>query len=388
MSAPRLVRSLKNLGQRTKADELPDLVADMYGISSAKSDDDPYFVFLVGVPGAGKSAGHRALVESGIFADGNYATMNLDILLESIIPFRATSALSHAIKTFLGSDYPRSKDIKKYSSITGYGAKSSNVGALDFYNSEITKIKLLRALAFKLAKEEDIPLLDAARKILKMFKKFRELILKLVPEREVVPSLLDLHKEALTAAIKKRVNIVYETVFSNIDKFDKLYEPLVAAGYKILIIYIKDDPEHISKKIRARQEYGMPYGEYPFYRFVPSSLEVVTKQIESLESSIGKIKDKIASGAYNKDLIHIETVQSRFDPSKLPEAVDMTFFEEIENIMRAYDIEEFTPSPAVMPAAAAGAAAAPAAADAAAGSSRRSRRGGARRRRFTRRRRI
>jgi hypothetical protein len=385
--SPRLVRSLKNLAQRSKADKLPDLVAEMYGISSATPDDDPYFVFLVGVPGAGKSAGHRALVESGIFADGNYATMNLDILLESIIPFRATSALSHAIKTFLGSDYPRSKDIKKYSSITGYGAKSSNVGALDFYNSEITKIKLLRALAFKLAKVEGVSVLDAARKILKMFRKFRDLIVSLVPEREVVPSLLDLHKEALSTAIEKHLNIVYETVFSNIDKFDKLYEPLIAAGYKILIIYIKDDPEHISAKIRARQEYGMPYGKYPFYRFVPSGLDAVNKQITSLETSIGKIKDKIASGAYNKDLIHIETVQSRFDPSKLPEAVDMTFFEEIENIMRAYDIEEFTPSPAIVSdtevSRDTGAAAA-----AAAASSRRSRtrRGGARRRRFTRRR--
>jgi hypothetical protein len=164
---------------------------------------------------------------------------------------------------------------------------------------------------------------------------------------------------------------------------------LIAAGYKILIIYIKDDPEHISAKIRARQEYGMPYGKYPFYRFVPSGLDAVNKQITSLETSIGKIKDKIASGAYNKDLIHIETVQSRFDPSKLPEAVDMTFFEEIENIMRAYDIEEFTPSPAIVSDTEVSRDTGAAAAAAAAASSRRSRtrRGGAhRRRRFTRRR--
>jgi hypothetical protein len=342
---PQFVRSLKNLGARSKASELPDLVAKLYGIDKATPDEDPYFVFLVGVPGAGKSMGHRALVESGLFSDENYATLNLDILLESLVPFRATSALSHAIRTFLGKDYPKSKDIRKYASITGYSSKSPNVGALDFFNSEITKIKLLRALAFKLSRLERISVLDAARKIYKMFKKFRDLIVKLVPERTVVTSLLDLHKEAIAAAIKKRVNIVYETVFSNIDKFDKLYAPLIAAGYKIIIIYIKDKPENISTKISARQEYGMPYGKYPYYRFVPSSLEAVNKQVSTLDSVIKQIKTKISVGVYDSELLHIETVKPKFDAAKLPAPVDMSFFDEIMNIMKAYDVEEFTPSP-------------------------------------------
>lgn len=343
--SPQFVRSLKNLGARSKADELPDLVAKLYGIDKATTDEDPYFVFLVGVPGAGKSLGHRALVESGIFGDENYATLNLDILLESLVPFRATSALSHAIRTFLGKDYPRSKDIRKYASITGYSSKSPNVGALDFYNSEVTKIKLVRALAFKLARVEDIYVVEAARKIMKMFTKFRDLIVKLVPEREVVLSLLDLHKEAIAAAIKKRVNIVYETVFSNIDKFDKLYEPLIAAGYKIVIIYIKDKPENISAKIHARQEYGMPYGEHPFYRFVPSSLEAVNKQVDTLDSVMTKIKDKLSGGMYNKELLHIDTITPKFDAAKLPAPVDIAFFDEIKTIMKAYNINEFTPAP-------------------------------------------
>jgi hypothetical protein len=238
MSIPRLSRLT------------PAVVDAIYGTAAAASKEAPTFVWLVGAPGAGKSTGHRHAIERGFVEPGNYATVNLDSLLESLLPFRVGSSMSYMVSRM----YP---NVAKFASISAYQSKKENVGAFSWYNT-----------AHNALAERDPDLVGALNAI-------REQFVRLT-EKEKSRPLISKNEAALQRAIDKRVDIVYETTLSvnkdgRVAKFDELMAVLADTPYTVKVIHVTAPAENIAARVAARQEYGMPYENQPFYRMVPPS---------------------------------------------------------------------------------------------------------------------
>lgn len=125
----------------------PATVDRLFGIDTAEPVAAPRFVFIVGVPGIGKSSLNR----TRLFPTGGHATINLDTLFEAIEPFRAGSAIAHALK----SD-KRTHEKVSFASIFGYGTRKENLGMFNWYDR--ARPELGGALP-----EEDLRNFDAVR---------------------------------------------------------------------------------------------------------------------------------------------------------------------------------------------------------------------------------
>ena len=328
------MRNMRAMTRRVRRGELPEAVTQLYGIDRA-TPVNPLFVFVVGSPGAGKSRAHNALFELGVFKRGdNYATINLDSLLESLVAFRAASALGHSFHTMLGNSYPAGA--KSFSSIKSYKSKKSNAGAFNFFRDADSQKELFNALVSKYAAEKGITREEAATHLSSVFSKFNTLSDVFSPSSDVSESLIDLNDEAIDVAIHKHINIVWETTFSNIDKFDKYYKKLIDNGYMIVVLHVVDTAEHIIRKIKNRQEFITPYQEFPFYRYIPSKESIVKGLIEKNAHVVGLIQERLRSGVYDPDLVFVDEYVQKFDPSRLKSPVEFDFDKQINHILDAY----------------------------------------------------
>ena len=241
------------------SDLTPAVVDHLYGTDRAESRADPKFVFLVGAPGVGKSSGHASAIEHEHLpacSAGGYATINLDTLLESLVPFRAASAMG-----YVATHKPSVKDLVKFSTLSSYGSRQENLGAFKWYNTAHPAIKGV-----------DPELADALNGVRERFMPLHGV------ELPKGSSLMDINEAAIERAIERSVPIIYETTLSlnkkegRVKKVDEIMDLLAAKGpqYRVVLIHMTGAPEDIATRIHHRQEYGMPYEELPFYRYVPA----------------------------------------------------------------------------------------------------------------------
>lgn len=369
-SPKRLIANLANLTRRSAAGDIPDAVAELYGIDRAAPVASPTFVFMVGSPGAGKSQGHTALLESQddkppVLRSYNYAVVNLDALLESFVPFRIASSFGHSVQKCLGKNYPvgtlnakGKPSTKKFASIGCYGSKAANLGSFGFIEHEETRVELLKALTAKMAERRGVE--RATEYIGELFSMIGTASSEAKKAAAAAgKSIMDLNEEAINYAISKHINIVYETTFSSVKKFDDLYGKLKAEGYKIVVFQIKDEIAHVKAKLVARQEFEMPYLEYPFYRFVMPSDAAVTTYVTKTDEVVKEIRAKsVAGGPYEGADIYDIDVKGSFDPSRLKGPIEFDFESQIERMIGAYGLRSKRGSVASTGCAAAGCAAA------------------------------
>jgi hypothetical protein len=241
------------------SDLTPAVVDRLYGTDRAESRADPKFVFLVGAPGVGKSSGHASAIKEGHLpacSAGGYATINLDTLLESLVPFRAASAMG-----YVATHKPSVKDLVKFSTLSSYGSRQENLGAFKWYNTAHPAIK-----------EADPALADALNGVRERFLPLRG------EELPKGSSLMDINEAAIERAVERSVPIIYETTLSlnkkegRVKKVDEIMDLLAAKGpqYRVVLVHMTAPPEEIAMRIHHRQEFGMPYEEMPFYRYVPA----------------------------------------------------------------------------------------------------------------------
>jgi hypothetical protein len=349
-SPKRLIANIANLTRRSAAGGIPDAVSELYGIDRASPVTSPTFVFMVGSPGAGKSQGHAAMQASldgkePIFKTYNYAIINLDTLLESFVPFRIASSFGHSVTRCLGAEYPTGKldakgkpSTKKFASIGCYGSKGANLGAFGFIDHEETRVELLKALTAKMAERRGAE--RAAEYIEDLFSVIGEASAEAKKAAAAAgKSIMDLNEEAINYAISKHINIVYETTFSNIKKFNDLYSKLKSEGYKIVVFHISDTAEHVKAKLIARQEFEMPYLDYPFYRFVMPSDSAVGEYIKKTADVVEEIAGKAdKDGLYKDTEVYEYNAKGSFDPSRLKGAVEFDFEAQIERLIGAYGL--------------------------------------------------
>lgn len=221
------------------SDLKPDVVDALYHIDSASTQEAPTFLFLVGAPGSGKSSGHGRAIEAGILPAGDYATVNIDTLLESLLPFRAASSIAHYLKHKLGT-------------ISAYGSRKENMGLFKWY-------------------DENRAMLEADPSTIQAFNRIRRRFESDTGHH----SLIEKTEDALQRAIQKRVHVVYETTLSlskagRVHKVDALMRLLEDSPYRIFFYHITGSPENIAQRIQARQDHAQPQEEFPYYRYIPT----------------------------------------------------------------------------------------------------------------------
>lgn len=260
--------------------------------------EKPTFVFLIGAPAAGKSTGHTLLQERGIVhrkgEDGprDYATINVDTLLESLIPFREATATAAKMGVPL-------------TALRGYVSKQPNLGFVSGLQKELfpenveekasakKKVKVANATAAPSAAFEEKKAMCAP--ILKEIIGSYADILSGKPMPKNLNQIMD---DAIRRIIDARVDIVYETTFSSDKKFMELYEVLKGTPYmdQIIIMHIQGNPDNVGTKAELRQQYGMPSEPVPFQRLVPTTPAIVTDLIQKNQTVFDQLRDAAPPG--------------------------------------------------------------------------------------------
>ena len=272
----------------------PEKVDHLYGIDRARPSEHPIVVVLIGAPGVGKSSGHAAAIASGLLPADDYATINLDTLLESLEPFRAASAMAYYLK-----HRPDTREATQFSSIFAYGTRKENLGMFKWYNTARNAIA-------PVVGSETLTTLNTIRE------RFRPLA-----EKEAAKKLTELNEEAIHRAIQKQVNMVYETTLSvakngRVAKIDDLMVAVQGTPYRVAFLHIRGDPTETATRLLARQEFGMPYEEFPFYRVVAATPEETMRLIEKTADGFRAVSRAYSGKAEFREL------PNPLDPTRLP----------------------------------------------------------------------
>jgi adenylate kinase family enzyme len=240
----------------TLSDLTDEKVDELFHINSAPSVEDPVFVFMVGVPGVGKTTGHKELHKRGYLAPHSYATINLDTLLESLKVFRAASSMAHLLKQ-------HHKELIKFGTIQLYQSHKDDLGIFKWYDD---------------SREE---LLKRMPHTVKQLDTIRAKYALAAATATAYPSIQDLTQSALQRAIAKSVNIVYETTLSvpktgRVAKVEEVLK-LVGSHYRILVFHVQGAISEVALRIHGRQEFSTPYLALPFYRPMTTAEEVLGK---------------------------------------------------------------------------------------------------------------
>ena len=279
------------------SDLTPAVVDSLYNIDRATPVAEPTFLFLIGVPGSGKSSMY------GRF--DNHAIINIDTLLESLLPFRAASSMSQYMQ-----QQQANTDVT-FTSIGAYGSRKENLGMFKWYDKA--------PHGFHRVRERFQPLSG----------------------HEASLSLNDLTSHALARAITKHINIVYETTLAaSSKKVDDImyFIKKNKAPYRVTLTYVRASAANAAARVRARQEYGMPQEEYPFYRYVPESEEFARKQIEQTERALTALRKKY------KHAIRFEVAENPLVAERLPAINRRSASTRRRHILRAYGPGSGSPS--------------------------------------------
>jgi len=258
---------------RALSDLTPQVVDALYHIDTATPSAHPAFVMMIGAPGAGKSSGHGVAIDRGFLPAGNYATINLDSLLEAMVPFRAASSMAHLLKQ-------RHRDHVKFASIGAYGSKKDNLGMFKWYNTAHA--------ALQAAEPNTIAAFNTVRTQWP------------APAAGAPASLIALNEAAIQRAIQRRVPVVYETTATlgkdgRVAKVDAIAAALEGTPYKLVVMHVSGKVADVVARVKARQEHAMPADAAPYYRMVPAP--VIADQVEKNDAAFKALLPQYAGRA-------------------------------------------------------------------------------------------
>lgn len=307
------------LADMTQADE-----DRLFHIDTAMPVPNPTLFMLIGSPGAGKSSGHSVAKEAmrSILGEGDwggseappYVSIDLDLLVERMEPFRAASMIHRIISHnsvlsayMIPADPRRPRNGPKKASaletMKAYISTSQNLELFDNFDWLLAKVTADAAAT-------PTPELIEAKAILDELAPLRGRWRGVKNKKLARDAALYLRvMGAITRAMAKRVNIVYETTLTPpaasgptcsmgangtqgppiIKKFDELFDLAQSMGYGLHLYHVGysgPDAEvtaalvhEIQQRITGRQEHNTPFRDAPFYRHVP--LEGIPKLVEN-----------------------------------------------------------------------------------------------------------
>jgi len=272
-------------------------------------------MFMVGIPGVGKSTGHIKAMETGLLpADGNYATVNLDSLLENLLPFRAASSMAHLLRQ-------KHANLVRFASIPGYMSKKENLGMFKWYDEGHDA----------LAATVDAKTMASLNRVREAYRPYTGM--------ETDSNLIAVNDAAIERAIHKGVNIVYETTFSlrakdnKVGKFEDIMAIIKASKqpYRVVVYFIHSDPGAVAFRVGARQEYGMPAEAYPFYRYVPISAAATRAMQDKMAAAVAAVKKRWEP----KGVMFVES-ENVLDPERLMTMRPLNLSAQRRKIVGAY----------------------------------------------------
>jgi len=286
----------------------PDVVDELYGINTADPTEKPLFVFLLGTPGAGKSSGHPASLRSK--AEG-YATINLDSLLESLRPFRVGSSAAWWLAHAQGPEAART-----FSGLPGYQSRRENVSSFGWWE-RLTP-------AERTAAPPEI----------------QHMVKESIDPTQAAASLLTLNEAAIERAILKSVNVIYETT-ATLNKKDKRVKKVdtimslikeKAPQYHVEFVLVDAVPEDVEKRMKARQEYNMPYREAPFWRRIPTTVSTIGASIRTNAEAFEALKKQYGDMA----TVTFRRIENHLDPTWLTPVREFNADTALKRIQEAY----------------------------------------------------
>ena len=96
------------------------------------------------------------------------------------------------------------------------------------------------------------------------------------------------------------------------------------------LTYVRASAANAAARVRARQEYGMPQEEYPFYRYVPETEEFARTQIEQTERALTALRKKY------KHAMRFEVAENPLVVERLPAANRRSASTRRRHIVSAY----------------------------------------------------
>ena len=289
------------------SDLTTEKVDHLFHIDRAKPHTAPVFLLMVGLPGVGKSSGHREAIKREYVPKHDYATINLDTLIESLKVFRSASSMAHLLKQ-------KDHESVKFGTITAYTSKKNDFGLFKWYD-DISK-SLKPAMSRRLSKIRN------------------RYTSKTAEQPHNVQELADL---AIQRAIDKSVNIVYETTLSatkagKVTKIDELMKKLEKAThpYTVILLHVRAPVADVSTRIKHRQEYKTPYLNVPFYRFMTPSHTVLTSIDTGIHRAI-----KVIEETYPE--IEISAYDVPMNASKLPKSKQFSTRKQLRKLSTVFE---------------------------------------------------
>jgi hypothetical protein len=271
-------------------------------------------MFMVGIPGVGKSTGHVEAIKSSLLPDdGNYATVNLDSLLENLLPFRAASSMAHLLRQ-------KHADLVRFASLPGYMSKKENLGMFKWYDEGRDALAAV-----------DPKTVAALNRVRETYRPYTGM--------ETDSNLIAINDAAIERAIHKGVNVVYETTFSLRAKDNKVgkFEDIMAIikdskqPYRVVVYFIHSDPGAVAFRVGARQEYGMPAEEYPFYRYVPISAAATRVMQDKMAAAVAAVQKR-----WEPKGVVFATFENVLDPERLMSMRPLNLSAQRRKIVGAY----------------------------------------------------
>lgn len=302
----------------TLSDLTDEKVDELFHINSAPSVGTPVFVFMVGVPGVGKTTGHKELHRRGFLPPHSYATINLDTLLESLKVFRAASSMAYLLKQ-------KHKELVKFGTIQLYQSHKNDLGIFKWYDD--SREELLKHMP------RTVKQLDTIRE--KYATASADATATAPASAGAFPSLQDLTQTAIQRAIAKSVNIVYETTLSvpktgRVAKVDEVMK-LVGDRYRVLVFHVQGDVSEVAARIHGRQEFSTPYLAFPFQRPMTTAEDVLVKIDKGNYDAIKALKTQ-----YSPERIHYDEYRTVMDPRRLPPRRSFTMRKQRHRIKTVY----------------------------------------------------
>jgi hypothetical protein len=315
------------------SDLTEEVVDHLFNIDTTAPKTQPTFVFMVGVPGVGKSSAHsqlysERLANSGHYKHrnnyvkpGEYATINLDTLLESLTVFRVASFMYYIVKQVY-------KDPIKYNELLTYISNDEDLGLFQWYDTIHTD--------FSKTHPDLVESLDAVRKPYLPYKHMK-----------TGQNIITRGTNAIYRGIRKSISIVYETTLTvssktgKVDKVDAIMDSMVKhalparhrgfRGYRrVILFHIKAPAANVQKRITARQETKTPYEDAPFYRHVPANTNFINKSNDKIEAAIDVLKKQYG------DRIVFTKYTPVFNESKIPTPRAFSLENALKRAMNAY----------------------------------------------------
>jgi predicted ABC-type ATPase len=271
----------------TLEDLTEESIDNIFHIATATPTTKPVFLIIVGIPGVGKSSAHKEAIKRGYISKHHYATINLDTLVESLKVFRAASSMAHFLKLDGQADV-------KFGTIRAYQSKRQDLELFDWYD--------------KIHESLD----PQTRKRLDKIRSRYSQATAIQPH-----NIQELAELAIQRAVKKQVNIVYETTLSfskkegRVKKVDAIMDLLEGTPYSVVILHIVAPIDEIAKRIHHRQEYQTPSLAMPFYRYMTTMESVLAKIDKENKESVKAIQTTYPS-------ISVDVMEATMNETRLP----------------------------------------------------------------------